>query len=127
MEAKAISRFARYSPRKVGQLLKLLRNKPVVKAFNILKFVPKSATVFIEKTLKSAVANAGKLKKPEDLFIKECFVNQGPSLKRWRARAYGRTAPYKHKTCHLTIVVSERAMSISEKSKTQVSSPVVKN
>jgi len=65
-------------------------------------------TGFIGKTLKSAAANAGRMKKPGELFIKTCYVNQGPSIKRWRARAYGRAAPYRHRTCHLTIVVSDQ-------------------
>ena len=107
MEAKAIARFQRYSPSKVGQVLDLIRNKPVIKAFNILKFLPKASKTLVEKTLKSAVANLGRLKNQEGLIVKECFVNQGPALKRWRARAFGRAVMYKHRTCHLTIVVSD--------------------
>ncbi|OIO73229.1 MAG: 50S ribosomal protein L22 [Elusimicrobia bacterium CG1_02_37_114] len=108
MEARAVSRFVRYSPRKVGLVLDLVRNKSVPEAFQILRFVPKLVTGFIGKTLKSAAANAGRMKKPGELFIKTCYVNQGPSIKRWRARAYGRAAPYRHRTCHLTIVVSDQ-------------------
>ncbi|OGS20372.1 MAG: 50S ribosomal protein L22 [Elusimicrobia bacterium RIFOXYA2_FULL_39_19] len=107
MEAIAKAKFVRNSPSKVGQVLTLIRNKSVKQAFNILQFTPKSAKVIIEKTLKSAIANAGKLKNYEGIIVKECYVNQGPSLKRWRSRAFGRAVQYKHKTCHLTIIVSD--------------------
>jgi len=108
MIAKAIARYQRYSPRKVNQILDVIRNKPVPEAFKILRFIPKSAKILVEKTLKSAVSNAGKLKTfGQGFFIKECYATQGPSLKRWRARAFGRAAPYKHRTTHLTIVISD--------------------
>lgn len=107
MEWIAKAQFARYAPRKVKQVLDLIRRKSVIEAFKILKFIPKSAVTLIEKTLKSAVANSGRLKHPEGLFVKECWVNQGPTLKRFRARAFGRAAMYKRKTCHLTVKVSD--------------------
>lgn len=107
MASIAKANFVRYSPRKVGQVLDLIRRKPVLEAFKILKFIRRSTTVLVEKTLKSAVANEGKLKQQEGLYVKECWVNTGPSLKRFRARAFGRAAGYKRKTCHLTIAVDE--------------------
>lgn len=107
MEATAIAKFQRYSPRKVAQVLELIRHKQVTEAFNILNFVNKRAKIFVKKTLRSAVANAKRIKNPDGVFIKECYVGQGPALKRWRARAFGRTAQYKHRTCHLTITVSD--------------------
>ena len=91
----------------VQQVLNLVRRKPVSEALRTLRFVPKSSVTLIEKTLKSAVANSGRSKHPEGLFVSECWVNQGPTLKRYRARAYGRAAMYKRKTCHLTIKVSD--------------------
>ncbi len=107
MASVAKANFVRYSPRKVGQVLDLIRKKSVLEAFKILRFVRRSATTLVEKTLKSAVANGGKLKQQEGLYIKECWVNTGPFLKRFRARAFGRAAEYKRKMCHLTIVVDE--------------------
>ena len=107
MEAIAKANFVRYSPRKVGQVLDLIREKPVEEAFKTLKFIRRSAVELVEKTLKSAVANAGKLKQQQGVYVKKCWVNTGPSLKRFRARAFGRAAGYKRKTCHLTIVVDE--------------------
>jgi len=105
MEGIAISKFARYAPRKVNQVLEIIRNKPVKKAFDLLSFAPKVSAVLVAKTLKSAVANTGKLKNPEGLTVKQCWVGQGPTLKRMRPGPMGRGMPYKRKTCHLTIVV----------------------
>jgi large subunit ribosomal protein L22 len=108
MDYVSIVRFARYSPRKVGRILDLIRNKSVNEAFGILNIINKGPKVFVQKALKSALANSGRLKKPEGMFVKECFVGQGPAMKRWRARAFGRAVQYKHRTCHLTIKVGER-------------------
>ena len=105
--AVAKANFVRYSSRKVGQVLDLIRSKPVIEAFKILKFIPRSSKEMVEKTLKSAVANEGRLKQQEGLYVKECWVNLGPSLKRFRSRAFGRAYGYKRKTCHLTIIVDE--------------------
>jgi large subunit ribosomal protein L22 len=107
MDATAISKFARYTPRKVNQVLGLIRNKPVQKAFEILSFTPKESATLITKTLKSAVANTGKLKSQAGLRVKGCWVGQGPVLKRMRPGPMGRGMPYKRKTCHLTIVISD--------------------
>ncbi len=106
MEATATSKFARYAPRKVNQVLGLIRNKPVDKAMEILSFAPKSSVALISKTLKSAVANAGKTK-GATLKVKECWVGQGPTLKRMRPGPQGRGMPYKRKMCHLTIKVGD--------------------
>jgi large subunit ribosomal protein L22 len=107
MDATAISKFARYTPRKVNQVLGLIRNKPVEKAFEILSFTPKESATLITKTLKSAVANTGKLKSQAGLRVRGCWVGQGPVLKRMRPGPMGRGMPYKRKTCHLTIVISD--------------------
>jgi large subunit ribosomal protein L22 len=107
MEAAACAKFVRHAPRKVNQVLGLIRNKPVNKAFSILSFTPKTVATFITKTLKSAVANSGHLKNPAGLKVKECWVGQGPTLKRMRPGPMGRGLPYKRKICHLTIVVAD--------------------
>jgi large subunit ribosomal protein L22 len=107
MEAAARAKFVRHAPRKVNQVLGLIRNKPVEKAFGILQFTPKTVAVFIGKTLRSAVANAGRMKNMGGLKVKECWVGQGPTLKRMRPGPQGRGMPYKRKTCHLTVVVTE--------------------
>ncbi len=107
MEAVAHARFQRISTRKVGQILDLVRGKSVLRAYQVLKFIPKAATSVIEKTLHSAVANAGKNIDPATLFIKQICVTPGPALKRFRAGPMGRALPYRRKTCHLTVVVSD--------------------
>ena len=108
MEAQARQTFARFAPRKVNQVLGLVRNKSVPTALNTLRFVTKSCAVFIGKTIKSAAANAGdnKAQNP-NLKVSSAWVGQGPVLKRMRAHAMGRGATYKRKTCHLTVVVSD--------------------
>ena len=107
MEARAIAKFVRYAPRKVNQVLTVIRNKRVEKAFEILSFLPKNATTLVEKVLKSAVANSGKIKDYSGLKVKECWVGQGPTLKRMRPGPMGRGLPYKRKTSHLTIIVTD--------------------
>ena len=107
MEAKATAKFVRYTPRKVNQVLTLIRNKRVEKAFEILSFLPKSAATLVEKVLKSAVANAGKLKDFSNLKVKEAWVGGGPTLKRMRPGPQGRGMPVKKRTAHLTIVVTD--------------------
>ncbi len=116
MEAVAHARFVRYAPRKVNLVLQLIRRKPVEKAFEILSFAPKSVVPLIQKTLKSAVANSGHLKDMSKLTVKECWVGQGPVLKRMRPGPMGRGMPYTRKTSHLTIVVTD-AMAIKKKAK----------
>lgn len=118
MQAAAHANFVRYTARKVNQVLTLIRNKPVEKAFEILSFTPKAPVTLIAKTLKSAVANGGALKTSANLKVKEAWVGQGPALKRMRPGPMGRGMPYKRKTCHLTIVVSEMSASeIKQKTK----------
>ena len=110
MEATAREKFARFAPRKVNQVLSLVRRKPVPQALQILRFVPKSCNTLIGKTIKSAAASAGDLKGTNpNLFVHSAWVGVGPVLKRMRAHAMGRGATYKRKTCHLTIVVSDFA------------------
>jgi large subunit ribosomal protein L22 len=107
MEAKAIAKFSRCAPRKVNQVCSVIRNKSVAKAFDILEFTQKSATPLIKKVLKSAVANAGRIKNMDGIKVKQAWVGQGPALKRMRPGPMGRGMPYKRKTCHLTIVVGD--------------------
>jgi len=107
MEAKAYSRYQRYSPNKVGLILNLIRGKTVIDALKILKFINKAPKEMIRKTIQSALANLNRAKNPEGIYIKECYVTQGPSFKRYRARAFGRAVVYKHRTCHLTVVLSD--------------------
>ncbi len=107
METISHARFARFSYRKVGQVLKLIKGKSVVDAMGILPWVPRVSRVLVGKTLKSAVANAGKGADPARLKVAKAWVNHGPVLKRVMPKAMGSRAMFKRKTCHLTIVVSD--------------------
>jgi large subunit ribosomal protein L22 len=108
MEAEAHARFMRFAPRKMNQVLQLIRRKPVEKALDILTFTAKAVAAPITKTLHSAIANSGQRKHPKGLTVKEAWVGQGPVLKRMRPGPMGRGMPYKRKTCHLTIVVTDQ-------------------
>lgn len=111
MEAKAIAKYVRISPRKVKVVLDLIRGKNVNEAFAILKFTPKSASEVITKVLKSAVANAENNHdmNVETLYVAETFADQGPTLKRFQPHAQGRAFRINKRTSHITVVVKERA------------------
>jgi len=112
MEAKAKARFVRMSARKVRRVADLIRGKNVEEALNILTFTPKTAALVLEKTLKSATANAlsveGTAKlKAEDLWIKKILVDGGPIMKRIRPMGMGRAYRIRKRTNHITIVVTD--------------------
>ena len=110
MEAKASLRHARIAPRKVQIVLDLIRNKPVDQAMAILKHTPKAACEPLEKLLKSAVANAETNFNLDrgNLFVSECYVTPGPTMKRIRPRAQGRAFQVLKRTSHVFITVAER-------------------
>ena len=108
MEAKAVAKYIRMSPQKVRLVVDLVRGKKVQEARNILLYTRKYSAGIIAKVLKSAVANAAQNPNIDENTLKEIFVDQGPSLKRWRARAQGRAAGIKKRTSHITVVVDER-------------------
>lgn len=110
MEAKAHLRYARISPRKVSIVLDLIRNKPVEYAMAVLKNTPKSACEYLEKLLKSAMANAinNYQMDASRLYISECFVCPGPILKRIRPMSKGRAYRIEKRSSHVTIVLKEK-------------------
>lgn len=108
MEALAKEKFVRFAPRKVNQVLSVVRKKSVPEALDALRFIAKSCTTMVGKTIKSAAANAGDPKaQNQNFFVAQAWVGVGPTLKRMRPHAMGRGAVYKRKTCHLTVVVSD--------------------
>jgi large subunit ribosomal protein L22 len=110
MEAKAQARFVRIAPRKARIVMDLIRGKNVGEAFSILRFVPKKASGIIEKVVQSAVANAEhnyEMNK-DDLFVFKAFVDEGPTLKRFRPRAMGRASRIRKRSSHLTVILRER-------------------
>ena len=110
MEAKAIAKTVRIAPRKVRLVVDLIRGKNVADAAAILKLTTKGATEPVEKVLKSAAANAVNNYHMEQskLYVKEAFVNEGPTLKRYLPRAKGSADSLLKRTCHITIVLAER-------------------
>ena len=110
MEARAHLRHERIAPRKVQIVLDLIRNQPVDKAMAILKHTPKAASEHLEKLLKSAIANAENNHSMDKdiLYISECFVSPGPTLKRIRPRAQGRAFRILKRTSHITLALKEK-------------------
>lgn len=110
MEARAVARYVRVSPRKARLVVDLIRGKSVDEASAILKFTPRAAAEIVEKVLHSAVANAEKnLKiKSDDLIVSTTFVDEGPTLKRIRPRAQGRAFRIDKRTSHITVIVKQR-------------------
>lgn len=108
-ESRAYLKYVRISPRKVQIVLDLIRNKPADLAMAILKHTPKAACEPLEKLLKSAMANAETNHNMDvsKLYIAECSVSQGPTLKRIRPRAQGRAYRINKKTSHITMVLKE--------------------
>jgi large subunit ribosomal protein L22 len=112
MESRAIARHVRVSPRKVGQVLDLVRGHDVEKALTTLTFSSKHVSRQIEKTIRSAVANAVQAESRidvEDLYVKEALVGPGPIMKRWLPRAQGRATPIMKRTSHITIILDEKS------------------
>ena len=108
MEATAKATYIRIAPRKVKIVLDLIRNQPADKAMAILKYTPKAACEVVSKLLKSAMANAeNKDMDVTKLYVAECFVNQGPTLKRIRPRARGSANRINKKTSHINLVLKE--------------------
>jgi len=107
MEARATAKYVRLSPRKARRVVDLVRGAHVLEARRILQFSPLQASDTVAKVLNSAVANAEQTPGiiPENLVVKEAWVNEGPTLKRYRPRAYGRATAIRKRTSHITMVV----------------------
>ncbi|MEY4722696.1 MAG: hypothetical protein RLZZ324_209 [Candidatus Parcubacteria bacterium] len=110
MEVTAKARFIRMSARKVRLVAGLVRGMDLGKAIYQLRFYRKAAARPVLKLVQSAAANAAHNHKlnPENLYISAITVDIGPSLKRFRARAFGRAADIKKHTCHINVTLSER-------------------
>ena len=109
MEAKAYLRNVRISPRKVSVVLNLIRGKDTETAMAILKYTPKAACEPLQKLLKSAIANADHNfgMDTSNLYVAECFVCPGPTMKRIRPRARGSADRINKKTSHITLVLKD--------------------
>ena len=110
MEVKAIAKSVRISPRKLRLVAEAVKHMPIEDAYRVLEITHKRAARVVQKTLKSAVANAvtnAKLDK-DNLLIASMTVNESPAFKRFRPSTRGRIHPYKKRGSHLTIVLAEK-------------------
>lgn len=109
MQVSAVLSNARLSAQKARLVADLVRGKPVEQALNILTFCPKKGAVLIKKVLESAIANAEHNEGADidTLSVKVVYVDKGPSLKRFMARAKGRGAKIEKQTCHITLTVGD--------------------
>jgi len=115
MEAKAQARFARVTPQKARRVVDIIRGKQADEAISVLQYAPQSAAVTVRKIVESAIANARVKADQEsvpfnedDMVISRVFVDEGPTLKRFRPRAQGRATQILKRTSHITVIVAER-------------------
>jgi large subunit ribosomal protein L22 len=108
---QAIAKYVRISPRKARLVADNIRGRSVPEARTILAFTTRAAAIEVEKVMRSAVANAESnpalLWNGDDLVVAAVYIDEGPTLKRWRARARGRVARIRKRTCHITVKVSQ--------------------
>ena len=115
MEAKAVARHVRVTPMKARRMVDLIRGQQVTEAVAVLTFAPQSASDPVKKVLESAVANA-RVKADQaseafderNLVVTAAFVDEGPTMKRFRPRAQGRAARINKRTSHITVVVTPK-------------------
>jgi len=111
MESKAILKYARITPRKAKRVIDLIKGKKAGDALLSLRFMPYRGARYIEKILKSAMANAEQKDSNVDseaLVVSRAFVDQGSVMKRIEQRAMGRANIIKKKTCHITVILTEK-------------------
>ena len=110
MEARALARYVRVTPQKARRVVDLIRGMKAAEAQSLLKFAPQAASEPIGKVLDSAIANATNNLNldPTTLVISEAYINEGPTMKRFRPRAQGRAYRIRKRTSHITVVVESR-------------------
>lgn len=109
MEAKAVLRYARISPQKIRILVDAVKGKPVEIGLNKLKFMPNKGSRILEKIIQSAMANAQQYDLNVDkMVIRSITADQGPVLKRFRARARGRGTRILKRTSHIAVILAEK-------------------
>ncbi|MDO5746811.1 MAG: 50S ribosomal protein L22 [Actinomycetaceae bacterium] len=113
MEAKAQARYVRSTPMKARRVVNKIRGKRALEAYDMLRFAPQKVAEDVRKVLHSAMFNAkdlaqrdGETLKMEDLRIVSAYVDEGPTLKRFRPRAQGRAGRILKRTSHITVVVA---------------------
>ncbi|MBQ9708354.1 MAG: 50S ribosomal protein L22 [Firmicutes bacterium] len=109
MEAKAVAKYVRMSPIKLKPVADLVRGKDLDEALNILKFTPGKGAEIVEKVVSSAAANADvKEMNTDNLYVAEVYVNQGPTMKRWRAGSQGRASIILKRSSHVGVTLKEK-------------------
>jgi len=110
IRVRAVARYVRVSPYKARRIAELIRGKDLEEARYITSFSPQSAARLVGKVLESAVANAENNNglRAEDLVVVNCYVDEGPTLKRWRPRAMGRATRIRKRTSHITVILGEK-------------------
>lgn len=112
-EGKAKSKYIRMAPKKVRLVTDLVKGKKIEEALNLLHFSPKRASLPVEKTVRSAIANVINIEGSnkvdvENYYVKNVEVSEGPVLKRFRPRAMGRATKIRKRTSHITVIVGEK-------------------
>ena len=111
-EVRAEAKWVRVSPRKARLVVEHIRGRSVPEARTVLAFTQRAAAREVEKVLRSAVSNAETNPtlqwNGDDLLVSAAYIDEGPTIKRWRARARGRVARIRKRTCHITIKVAQR-------------------
>jgi large subunit ribosomal protein L22 len=112
--ARAVARHVRISPTKARRVVNLVRGLPAKEALTVLQFAPQAASEQVYKVLASAIANAENNERldPDALLVSEAFVDEGPTMKRFRPRAQGRAYRIRKRTCHITIAVEAVAPAV---------------
>lgn len=112
LEFRAVAKYVRISPRKVHKIVDAVKGKPVEAGMSILKFMPQKSAALVEKVVRSAVANAEQNSNIDidDLVIRNVIADQGPTLKRFKARARGRGTRILKRTAHITVILAERTL-----------------
>lgn len=111
MEIKAVARYVRISSQKVRKIIDVIKGKPVEVGLDMLKFMPHKASAIVEKIIRSAVANADQNHEidVDSLVIRNVIADQGPTLKRFKARARGRGTRILKRSSHITVVLAEKS------------------
>lgn len=110
MQARAVARYVRISPRKARQVTNLIKGKSLSEALAVLQFTPKRASRIVEKVVRSAAANAENNHdmNTDALYVVNSYVDEGPTMRRYIPRARGRADRIRKRTSHITVVLAER-------------------
>ncbi len=127
-EVRAQAKWVRTSARKARLVAEHIRGRPVAEARAVLAFTPRAAAREMEKVLRSAVANAEANHglHGDDLVVHAAYVDEGPTLKRWRARARGRVARIRKRTCHITVILEQSPEALKRAETTRSRRPTVR-